>query len=69
MDSLIDINCPGSILKPDGKVFHCRAKLCRISTGSTVEIVCRRCKRKMLIVANRDLNGNPKISIRQTEDN
>lgn len=65
---LVEIKCPGSILKPDSRVYPCRAKLCMATPGSTIEIVCRRCKKKMLIVVNKDLNGNPHISIRESED-
>lgn len=65
---MIEIKCPGSILKPDGKIFHCHAKLCMAEVGSKIEIVCRRCKKKMLIIVNQDLNGNPNVKIRQTED-
>ena len=65
---MVPIKCPGYILKPDGKVFHCGAKLCEASPGSKIEIVCRRCKKKMLIVVNQDLNGNPRINIRASED-
>lgn len=67
-NDLVEIKCPGSILKPNGKVYSCSAKLCMASPGSTIEIVCRRCKKKMLIVVNKDLNGNPNIKIRQSED-
>lgn len=66
---LVKIECPGYILKPDGRVFKCGAKLCMASPGSKIEIVCRRCKKKMLIVVNQDLNGNPRVNIRATEDN
>ncbi len=65
---LVEIKCPGSILKPDGKVYHCGAKLCMASPGSMIEIVCRRCKKKMLISVQRNLNGNHSIKIRASED-
>lgn len=68
MADLVEIKCPGSILKPDGRVYRCGAKLCMAAPGSKIEIVCRRCKKKMLIIVNQDLNGNPNIKIRQTED-
>lgn len=68
MAEMVEIKCPGSILKPDGRVYRCGAKLCMASPGSKIEIVCRRCKKKMLIIVNQDLNGNPNIKIRQTED-
>lgn len=68
MADMVEIKCPGSILKPDGKIFRCGAKLCMASPGSKIEIVCRRCKKKMLIVVNQDLNGNPNIKIRASED-
>lgn len=68
MAEMVDIKCPGSILKPDGKVFQCGALLCKASPGSKIEIVCRRCKKKMLIVVGEDLNGNPNIRIRATKD-
>lgn len=68
MSEMVEIKCPGSILKPDGKVFRCGAKLCMASPGSRIEIVCRRCKKKMLIIVNQDLNGNPKINIRASEE-
>lgn len=67
-EDLIEVKCPGSILKPDGKVYHCGAKLCMAAPGSKIEIVCRRCKKKMLIIVNRELNGNTKLNIRQMED-
>lgn len=65
---MIDIKCPGTIMKPDSRVYNCGALLCKAEPGSEIEIVCRRCKKKMKIVVNRDLNGNAKVSIRQTED-
>ena len=65
---LVEVKCPGSILKPDGKIYHCGAKLCMATPGSTIEIVCRRCKKKMLIVVQRDLNGNHSVKIRASED-
>ena len=65
---MVEIKCPGTILKPDGKIYRCGAKLCMADPGSKIEIVCRRCKRKLLIVVNQDLHGNPNIKLRQTNE-
>ena len=68
-NKLAEIKCPGSILKEDGRVYRCGAKLCMASAGSKIEIVCRRCKKKLLVVVNQDFNNNTTINIKQTDDN
>lgn len=65
---MVEIKCPGSILKPDNRVYRCGAKLCMAEPGSKIEIVCRRCKKKMTIVVNQNLDGNPVVNIRQQEE-
>lgn len=65
---MVEIKCPGSILKPDNRVYRCGAKLCMAEPGSKIEIVCRRCKKKMTIVVNRNLDGNSVVNIRQQEE-
>ena len=65
---MIDIKCPGTIMKPDSRVYNCGALLCKAEPGSKIEIVCRRCKKKMTIVVNRSLDGNSSVSIRQQEE-
>ena len=65
---MIEIHCPGTILKPDSRIYDCGALLCKAEPGSDIEIVCRRCKNKMRIIVNKDLNGNAKVNIKQTRD-
>lgn len=59
-----EVRCPNSIIERDGKVYQCRALLCKMTDDSAVEIVCRKCKKKMLIVVGkRDGKLKFKVSV------
>lgn len=53
IEKLLEIRCPNSVIDRDNKVYQCRALLCKMTKDSAVEIVCRKCKKKMLIVVGK----------------
>lgn len=63
VEKLIEIRCPNSIVDRDNKVYQCRALLCKMTKDSAVEIVCRKCKRKMLVVIGKH-DGRTKFKFR-----
>ena len=63
IEKLIEVRCPNSILERNGKVYQCRALLCKMTKESAIEIVCRKCRNKMLIVVGRK-DGKLKYKVR-----
>lgn len=63
VEKLLEIRCPNSIVDRDNRVYQCRALLCKMTKESAVEIVCRKCKRKMLIVVGKK-DGRIKVKFR-----
>ena len=66
MQELIPVRCPGTLVKPDNKIYACNALLFKCTAGSKVECVCRKCHRKLTVVVRPTLNGNPIVDIRES---
>lgn len=62
---LTEVRCPSNVLERDGRVFNCGSLLCKAAPGSVIEIVCRKCKNKILIVVPEKPGAKVKMRIRK----
>ncbi len=61
---LKNICCPGEIVKPNNRVISCNALLLKVGPCERGEIVCRRCKKKIIFSVSENLIGETVVKIR-----